>query len=282
MSDSSDHKGTVRRNYDRNADLYVGSRRMQDGNLRKLVALLCEGERAPAGALLDVGCGSGPAVPLLSGQADCFQGDYVGVDLSAELIKRAVAEHGSAGTFVVGDAERLPFVDGTFSIVLSNSVLHWLNVSGRDRNSYIAMTEAYRVLAKGGLFVASISGAGTASRFLQARAEILNRLGKQDGNAGGYSHNPIGSMHLHEVVEFLSRAGFAVDHARMDYEAVLYDDPLEYQEDARAYGYDVFLASVRPERREDVWSAIGVEFRCIAGAPYLHDQYMIYTKARKL
>jgi len=82
-----------------------------------------------SGRLLDVGTGPG-GIPLkiarrLAGIR------AMGVDYSRNMIlaaQRAAAEQGLADhlTFLVGDANRLPFSKATFDVVLSNSVLHHL------------------------------------------------------------------------------------------------------------------------------------------------------------
>jgi len=66
--------------------------------------------------LLDVGCGTG-----LSTRAwDCAR---TGIDPSPELIKIAMAND-PLGTYLVGEAEHLPFKDGSFDIVVSVSAIH--------------------------------------------------------------------------------------------------------------------------------------------------------------
>jgi len=82
-----------------------------------------------SGRLLDVGTGPG-GIPLkiarrLAGIRT------VGIDYSRNMIlaaQRTAAEQGLADrlAFLVGDANRLPFSEATFDVVLSNSVLHHL------------------------------------------------------------------------------------------------------------------------------------------------------------
>jgi ubiquinone/menaquinone biosynthesis C-methylase UbiE len=81
------------------------------------------------GRLLDIGTGPG-GIPLKTvRRAPGFRA--VGVDYSRNMIRaaqHAAAEQGLADrlTFLVGDANRLPFPDASFDFVLSNSVLHHL------------------------------------------------------------------------------------------------------------------------------------------------------------
>ncbi|MDA2921081.1 class I SAM-dependent methyltransferase [Desulfobacterota bacterium AH_259_B03_O07] len=51
---------------------------------------------------------------------------YIGLDLSMEMLSQTVRKKNCY--FVNGDLEEIPFNDETFSVVISNSVLHWLNI----------------------------------------------------------------------------------------------------------------------------------------------------------
>ena len=83
----------------------------------------------PSGRLLDIGTGPG-GIPLKVARR-CPAIGVVGVDRSANMIaaaRRAASEQGlsARASFLIGDACRLPFADGRFDVVLSNSVLHHL------------------------------------------------------------------------------------------------------------------------------------------------------------
>lgn len=77
--------------------------------------------------ILDAGCGEG-AISLLLAQRGIAS---VGVDLSAPNIERAKIEAEESGVskltnFCVGDAEKLPFPDKSFDVVVSSHVLEHL------------------------------------------------------------------------------------------------------------------------------------------------------------
>lgn len=79
---------------------------------------------APGKRILEVGCGSGMTSWRLAKEYDCY---LVGVDLSEEMItwskKRAAREKVTDRTeFRVANAEKLPFEDNDFDIVLCESV----------------------------------------------------------------------------------------------------------------------------------------------------------------
>ena len=87
--------------------------------------------------VLDVGCGEKPYLPFFAGRAV----EYRGLD-------------GTAGPHVddVGSAERLPYADGAFDVVLCTQVLEHLV------DPAAAVGETWRVLAPGGVALASTHG----------------------------------------------------------------------------------------------------------------------------
>src|SRR5919199_1651139 len=73
---------------------------------------------APGERVLDVACGTGNAA-LLAARAGAV---VTGLDAAARLIDVArgrAADAGVEASFVVGDAQALPFEDGAFDAVLS-------------------------------------------------------------------------------------------------------------------------------------------------------------------
>ena len=69
--------------------------------------------------ILEVGTGTGSGAELAVARFPDAQ--VTGVDLSAEMIERARAKVPGAD-FVVADAARLPFADGSFELVMQNNV----------------------------------------------------------------------------------------------------------------------------------------------------------------
>ncbi len=127
--------------YDAVADQYeeIDGRRSPEletwlrGNLSDLRA------RAPGGALLDIGAGSG----LVTRCAEGLFARRVGIDLSPRILAahRACFDSGAAA-----DVERLPFRDANFDVVTCFAVLHHLY----DFAGLVA--EVKRVLKPGGIF----------------------------------------------------------------------------------------------------------------------------------
>ncbi len=93
----------------------------------------------PKHRILDVGCGTGLASgPLLDNDFT-----VVGVDPSEPMLAHA-RHHYPEAQWVVGTAEKLPFDDASFDVVISAQVVHRV-----DRTA--AMNEILRVLKPGGL-----------------------------------------------------------------------------------------------------------------------------------
>jgi ubiquinone/menaquinone biosynthesis C-methylase UbiE len=106
-----------------------------EAHLLRLLAPLSGDERA-----LDVGCGTG----ALSYALAPLVGEVVGVDSSEDLLK-AAREHAPPGcSFVVGDAEALPFPYGDFDLVGCLRVLHHV------RRPELVVAELARVTRRGG------------------------------------------------------------------------------------------------------------------------------------
>ena len=103
---------------------------------------LAAGER-----VLDLGSGAGTD-SLVASQMVGPDGHVTGIDMTAAMLAKARAaatEMGVANVeFVGGEAERLPFSDASFDVVISNGVIDLVP----DKDAVFA--ELYRVLAPGG------------------------------------------------------------------------------------------------------------------------------------
>lgn len=98
----------------------------------------------PGEAVLDVACGTG-TLAIAAKRLVGSDGSVTGVDASAEMIERARAKAKRSGldlTFVNGTAQKLPFKDARFDIVIGTLMLHHL--SKPVRSAFVR--EAARVL----------------------------------------------------------------------------------------------------------------------------------------
>jgi ubiquinone/menaquinone biosynthesis C-methylase UbiE len=140
---------------------YAGSRRKQRawaadnpgnaairGELLAHLLRLAAPEITGRGAILDVGCGTGWWLRKLV-EAEVAPERLHGIDIQPERV--AAAREAVPGAEIgVGDAQRLPFADGTFAVVVQLTVLSSLGSHGAIRE---ALGEGLRVLAPGGLLL---------------------------------------------------------------------------------------------------------------------------------
>jgi arsenite methyltransferase len=105
------------------------------------------GRLEPGERVLDLGCGAGTDT-LVAAQMVGPDGWVTGIDMTPEMLEkagRAADELGVSNTsFVEGEAERLPFDEVSFDVVISNGVIDLIP----DKDAVFA--ELYRVLAPGG------------------------------------------------------------------------------------------------------------------------------------
>lgn len=103
-------------------------------------------------AVLDIGCGTG-TLAIAAARHVAPPGCVRGIDASAPMIARARRKAVKAGVdvdFQVAFAEKLPFPDGLFDVVLSTLMLHHLARTTRDA----CAREVGRVLKSGGRVLA--------------------------------------------------------------------------------------------------------------------------------
>ena len=105
------------------------------------------GRLAPGERVLDLGSGAGTD-SLIAAQMVGEQGHVTGIDMTPEMLAKAraaAAEMEATNVeFVESEAERLPFPDASFDVVISNGVIDLVP----DKDAVFA--ELYRVLAPGG------------------------------------------------------------------------------------------------------------------------------------
>ncbi|MGH3277120.1 MAG: class I SAM-dependent methyltransferase [Streptosporangiaceae bacterium] len=137
--------------------------RATDGSSRTPYTWLREA-LPPQGRILDLACGSAPLWPALEGRA------YVGVDTSpAEL---ALARQRGARPLLLADATAQPLAAASLRAVVCSMALMLLTPLDK------ALSEVRRVLAPGGLLIATVPAVGPLSgRDLLLVAALLAALG---------------------------------------------------------------------------------------------------------
>src|SRR5919201_1762932 len=105
------------------------------------------GRLSPGERVLDLGSGAGTD-SLIAAQMVGETGRVTGVDMTPAMLAKARAAAAQMGLsnvqFVEGEAERLPFPDESFDVVISNGVIDLIP----DKDAVFA--ELHRVLAPGG------------------------------------------------------------------------------------------------------------------------------------
>jgi SAM-dependent methyltransferase len=105
------------------------------------------GRLEPGEHVLDLGSGAGTD-SLVAAQMVGPAGSVVGIDMTPEMVAKARSSAAAAGLrnveFVEGEAERLPFDEARFDVVISNGVIDLVP----DKDAVFA--ELFRVLRPGG------------------------------------------------------------------------------------------------------------------------------------
>jgi trans-aconitate 2-methyltransferase len=131
----------------------------------------------PGDRVLDLGCGSGDLTATVAGIVG-DGGHVVGVDAQPSMLAEAEARAGANQSFVLSSVQDLdrtfgPEHDGTFDVVFSRAVLHWVpaaEVPGVYRS-------AARLLKPGGWFRVECGGAGNIPKPLALMDDVSASFG---------------------------------------------------------------------------------------------------------
>lgn len=198
-------KRDIRRRFDRaaphfdRADFVHAATR--DGLLERLEPLLID-----ARTILDLGSATGATGRAL--RTRFRRAHVVSLDFSRAMLDAARRRRSrwSKSSFVLADAEYLPFADGVFDLVVANQLLPWLPEPAR------LFGEVARVLRKGGVFAFATLGPDSLRELAQAWSGI-------DAAAHVTSF-----ADMHDVGDSLVRAGLADPVLDVDRLAIRYED----------------------------------------------------------
>ncbi|MGM0766929.1 MAG: malonyl-ACP O-methyltransferase BioC [Pseudomonadota bacterium] len=112
--------------------------------------------------ILDLGCGTGYFTRQLAQRYPDAR--ITAADLSPGMIEHARKTGGEGISWVLADAERLPFADGAYDVVFSNLMVQWSDCPGR------VFDQCRRVLAPGGVLHCSTLLDGSLCELEQAWA----------------------------------------------------------------------------------------------------------------
>jgi malonyl-CoA O-methyltransferase len=171
-----------------------------------------------AQCVLDLGCATGQAIPLL--EKRFRRARVVGVDFSPAMLQQARAARRwlSRSAFVQSDARALPFASHSIDVVFANMLLPWI-----DSPADLAR-EVCRVLRKDGLFVFATLGPDSLLPLRRAWQQLDN-----------YAHvNRF--LDMHDIGDALVQAGLRDPVLDVDRLGVSYREPRALFRDLTAAG----------------------------------------------
>lgn len=144
-------------------------------------------------SLLDIGCGTGYLIDMLQRQKNAL---YCGLDLSPEMLKMAKQKLPQSVYLTEGSADSLPYEDNSFDVVTCIQSFHHYPKPEKS------MSEAYRVLKPGGLYIISDTGMGNYPKFIYS---IYNNLIVKKLNTGDYA-----AYSKRDIQNMMTSSGFKI------------------------------------------------------------------------
>lgn len=223
----------VRRAFGRAAASYDGAAALQREVGARLATRLDVVKLEPR-RVLDLGCGTGAALPLLAARYP--RAALVAIDAAPPMLAAARAREdaarsfagrvaraltgsrGSARSYLCADATALPLGPANVDLLWSNLMLQWVADVPR------AFAEARRVLAVGGLFTFTTFGPDTLRELARAFAAV-----------DGHTHVSR-FVDMHDLGDLLVEAGFAGPVMDMETITVTYPTPRALMAELKALG----------------------------------------------
>jgi malonyl-CoA O-methyltransferase len=253
--------------FGRAAVSYDSAARLQRLVAAELLSWWKPARGAPASdtRVLDIGCGTGQLLRLLSG--DVGVGKVFGLDIAMGMLEhcRANEEISGAG-LVLGDAECWPFGVEVFDLIVSNFALQWCDEPGK------VFAGVARSLAPGGRCLVAMPVEGTLRELRDSWAAA---------DPGGEHVSRFWSPG--EIEAFANDAGLAVQRRSLVKQTALYGDVASLARELKTLGahsgarhrsrhltgrrtYAAMLAHYERFRRPDgklpaSWSVFMAEFR---------------------
>lgn len=162
----------VKKSFGKHAGEYDALAKVQKKVTDRLAALLT-GSIHPPATLLDIGAGTGRLLEKISREFP--DSALVGVDLAFRMteIARNRLEHVKRAALVCGDAEKLPFQDNSFDIVVSTSTYQWI---APLKNAF---AETQRVLKPSGRFIFALFAEKTLCELKESYRQAALEAGRK-------------------------------------------------------------------------------------------------------
>ena len=184
-------------------------RRVVD-NLVKTIEPLCHPSPQQ---ILDVGCGTGSLLGRLHTRYP--QAALVGVDLAFNMCRQCADKLGEVCSVVQGDAGQLAFKDGAFDLVVSSSVLQWVD------DLSVVLGEMRRVVRSQGRICLAFFCDGTLHELQSCYRDAVTSV---SGHNSGQTSRLHSFRTVDEVLSILSQMGFEQYVVTSEIETDWYDD----------------------------------------------------------
>lgn len=158
-------KSKIRYRFSRSARTYEDFDAVQRYVVENLFRGILKEGGIKEGSLLDIGAGTGRMLQRIKGAFP--KANLFGLDISEGMLEQAAEKGALSGTpLFQADAERLPFQDGLFDFVVSNSTYQWV------ADLSCALSEAKRVLKDKGKIFFSLFGRDTLKELIFCIREV--------------------------------------------------------------------------------------------------------------
>jgi arsenite methyltransferase len=228
----------------------------------------------PGERVLDIGCGTGRLGEYVANLVAPL-GEVIGIDPLPLRIDFAARKHPRFRA-QVGRAEDLSaFPDGSFDVVYSNSVFHWVS----DKPT--ALREALRVLKPGGRIGINSADAERPHQFAALVRESVIEEGLRDiAEASAFGTNY--RVSANELISLLDDAGFAeltvTPHTFVDDVAGV-DDLFAW---STSSSFGNFLSELDPTQRDRVRTRLAGKLEAKRNQTAIQlERYLVFAIGRK-
>lgn len=225
----------IRRSFDRAAQTYDAAAVLQHEVCRRMADRLMFMKHEPQ-CVLDAGCGTGYALPLLRERYP--KAHLLALDLAPAMLRAARERQTSQSlapwrwrsffspplNMVCGDIEALPLAGDSVQLVWSNLALQWMHDLPR------ALAGLNRVLSSGGLLMFSTFGPDTLKELRAAQMQVEGRAQVNR------------FVDLHDIGDMLVKAGYSDPVMDMEPFTLTYPDVSAVMRDLKAIGANTVTA----------------------------------------